>query len=614
MASSAKPVDSLAALDSDGSPRHLVVDALNLLGSYFLADDHGASKGDAWTMLAVMRRRVAGFLEACASTTPTLMPHFVIDAGWQSEEAATKWRKRREKEVRARRRDIPLSADTFLADALRAAGARVYQVEGEDGDDIVAVLARALGETSLILSADRDMFRYDDAVLPDAPRRVAASFSFAEVSAGEKPAGKAKREPAPESLRFGVALHASPTKQPKEGVARRGAGDVPRFDPAKDFERWSAPYDKLKTVVDDPRRGYVRGACSPQTRAFGNLHGHSRPLRLAAYRLMGAEGRVRERFPEWDAANDDVRWEDADVDVESGAVVATSSRVRGTNAENASENAPALDADSASDDLVAETKEAEAFLRDADATCAAHVSALRWLRARDPAWRIASERGEDDTNSFRGFARFAVVAECFTAARRSQDTNASVLATALAMRDRADAETASAAATRADGRGTSGKADRKEKARDVDALFPFPPASHRSSRCAACRARFVVSAGERAFLNERGFAPPARCKPCRDARKAARETQNQNRAAVDGARGAVRLRRGAPHAKKSPGPSATSSSPGPSPGTRGVVRPPRTLKAPSAIAPPRADATTAAETAERLAALAVSRGEAGNDA
>ena len=254
MASPAMPADSLAALDSDGSPRHLVVDALNLLTDYFIPDFRGASKGDAWTMLAVLRRRVAGFLEACANTTPALVPHFVIDAGWQSEEAATTWRKRREKEVRAHARDIPLSADTFLADALRAAGAKVYQVEGEDGDDIVAVLAQALGATSLILSADRDMFRYDDTVLPDAPKRVAAAFSFAEV--------EQKQNHAP---RFGVALHASPTKQPKEGVSRRGAQDVPRFEPAEDFERWSRPYDKLKTVVDDPRRGYVRGACSPQT-------------------------------------------------------------------------------------------------------------------------------------------------------------------------------------------------------------------------------------------------------------------------------------------------------------------------------------------------------------
>ena len=410
------PADSLAALDSDGSPRHLVVDALNLLTDYFIPDFRGA-----------------GFLEACANTTPALVPHFVIDAGWQSEEAATKWRKRREKEVRAHARDIPLSADTFLADALRAAGAKVYQVEGEDGDDIVAVLAQALGATSLILSADRDMFRYDDTVLPDAPKRVAAAFSFAEV---EK-----KQNHAP---RFGVALHASPTKQPKEGVSRRGAEDVPLFDPAEDFERWSRPYDKLKTVVDDPRRGYVRGACSPQTRAFGNLHGHSRPLRLAAYRLMGARGSVHERFPEWDDANDDVRWEDADVDVDGGT-----------------------------SDEKAETRTAETFLRAAvsgtgDDQNDARVSALRWLRARDSAWLFASARGEDDTHTFRGFARFAIVAECFAAARRSQDKDVSVLATALAMRDRAEKESETARENKNDARRISAK-----KKKEIDALFAF---------------------------------------------------------------------------------------------------------------------------------------------
>ena len=614
MASSAKPVDSLAALDSDGSPRHLVVDALNLLGSYFLADDHGASKGDAWTMLAVMRRRVAGFLEACASTTPTLMPHFVIDAGWQSEEAATKWRKRREKEVRARRRDIPLSADTFLADALRAAGAKVYQVEGEDGDDIVAVLANALGATSLILSADRDMFRYDDAVLPDAPRRVAAAFSFAEVGFV---AGKGKNR----APRFGVALHASPTKEPKDGVARRGAGDMPRFDPARDFERWSAPHDKLRTVVDDPRRGYVRGACSPQTRAFGNLHGHSRPLRLAAYRLMGAEGRVHERFPEWDDATDDVRWEDVDVDVDGGANVASERRAP-TSAEDVRasfDGATETEAlASAASDSAAETRIVETFLRDADGTYAAHVSALRWLRSRDPAWRAASARGEDDANSFRGFARFAIVAECFAAVSRGGDETGSALDIALAMRELEEAETASAATPRLRGAETS-RREREgvaRKTREIDAQFAFPPASHRSSRCTerACGALFVVSTGERAFLNDRGLTLPTRCKPCRDARKTARE--KQNRAAVEGDAGGAACRRGrgrgAPIA--SPEPSATFSSPGPSLGTRVGVRPPRTLKAPSSIAPPRAEPSTAAETAKRLAALAVSRGEAGSDA
>ena len=581
------PADSLAALDSDGSPRHLVVDALNLLTDYFLPDFRGASKGDAWTMLAVLRRRVAGFLEACANTTPALVPHFVIDAGWQSEEAATKWRKRREREVRAHARTIPLSADTFLADALRAAGAKVYQVEGADGDDIVAVLARALGATSLILSADRDMFRYDDTVLPDAPKRVAASFSFAEAAPifGTRGASSEtfeKNLPSEDTkdtkdtiCQFGVVLHASPTKQPKEGVKSRGSTDVPRFDPSVDFERWSAPYDKLKTVVDHPALGYVRGACSPQTRAFGNLHGHARPLRLAAYRAMGARGRVHERFPEWDEANDAVRWEDADVDVE---------------------------------DLADDTKLAETFfLRDdgnGAPTCeslSAELAALRWLRARDPAWRFASARGEDDADSFRGFARFAIVAECFVAARRGEERECAntVLAVALAMRDAMrDAETENASNREK----TTGRVHR-----DIDALFAFPPASHRSIRCAerACGARFVVSAGERAFLAEKAFAPPTRCRPCRDARKAARA----NADASGGARGG---RRGSGGAKPRASPEnvfeKTSASPGPSPGTRLGVRPPRTLKTPSPNTTPRADA--AAETAERLAALAVSRGEA----
>lgn len=628
MASPAMPADSLAALDSDGSPRHLVVDALNLLTDYFLPDDRGAAKGDAWTMLAVMQRRVAGFLEACANTTPALVPHFVIDAGWQSEEAATKWRKRREREVRAHARTIPLSADTFLADALRAAGAKVYQVEGADGDDIVAVLARALGATSLILSADRDMFRYDDTVLPDAPKRVAASFSFFPFAeAAPRGTRGASSETFEKNLRedtkdtkdtrrakelFGVVLHASPTKQPKEGVKRRGSTDVPRFDPSVDFERWSAPYDKLKTVVDRPALGYVRGACSPQTRAFGNLHGHARPLRLAAYRAMGARGRVHERFPEWDEANDAVRWEDADVDVESGATRDASS----SSAADASDARLVSDVSDSADD----TKLAETFLRDGNvATCAvsAEVAALRWLRARDPAWRFASARGEDDADSFRGFARFAIVAECFVAARRGEERERAntVLAIALAMRDAMrDAETenasnasnvsnASPARTARVREKTTGR-DRRE---EYDALFAFPPASHRSIRCAerACGARFVVSAGERAFLAEKAFAPPTRCKPCRDARKAARA----NADASGGARGG---RRGSGGAKPGASPEnvfeKTSASPGPSPGTRLGVRPPRTLKTPSPNTTPRADA--AAETAERLAALAVSRGEA----
>jgi hypothetical protein len=44
--------------------------------------------------------------------------------------------------------------------------------------------------------------------------------------------------------------------------------------------------------------GYVRGACSPDVRQHGNLHALARPLRAAAYHLLGAgagiDGAVRE--------------------------------------------------------------------------------------------------------------------------------------------------------------------------------------------------------------------------------------------------------------------------------------------------------------------------------
>jgi hypothetical protein len=141
-----------------------------------------------------MRARVDGFLRACERSR--FEPHFVIDAGWKSEEAGRKWTERREKEVRGGRRDIPLSADTFLADALHASGAKVYTVEGTDGDDVIARLAHELSASepgapsALVLSADRDMFRYDD-LIPNAPERVFADFSFVVAAAAAAAGGRA---------------------------------------------------------------------------------------------------------------------------------------------------------------------------------------------------------------------------------------------------------------------------------------------------------------------------------------------------------------------------------------------------------------------------------------
>jgi hypothetical protein len=41
--------------------------------------------------------------------------------------------------------------------------------------------------------------------------------------------------------------------------------------------------------------------------------------------------------------------------------------------------------------------------------------------------------------------------------------------------------------------------------------------------CRDCGAMFTFTVGERRFFEERGFTPPRRCQPCRDARKAERQ-------------------------------------------------------------------------------------------
>jgi Probable zinc-ribbon domain len=38
-------------------------------------------------------------------------------------------------------------------------------------------------------------------------------------------------------------------------------------------------------------------------------------------------------------------------------------------------------------------------------------------------------------------------------------------------------------------------------------------------QCSDCKKPFIFTAGEQAFFTEKGFAPPRRCKGCRDIRK-----------------------------------------------------------------------------------------------
>lgn len=44
-------------------------------------------------------------------------------------------------------------------------------------------------------------------------------------------------------------------------------------------------------------------------------------------------------------------------------------------------------------------------------------------------------------------------------------------------------------------------------------------------QCRDCKQPFTFTAGEQEFFEKKQFHPPARCKPCRDIRKAQKEAE-----------------------------------------------------------------------------------------
>lgn len=270
-----------------GAGRPLIVDALNYLNFFTGGGRHqkDTSATLPWAQVAILRARTRGFVHACEESG--FAAEFVVDAGWQTAETAAKWKGRREEEVREASRFLPLGMDVLLCDALVEAGARVYRAVGLDGDDVIARMAEEAGEGALILSADRDMFRYP--AIRDAHQRQPVVHVDFELS------------------RCGRRLLLVPSRYsaPKPGVCARDVSTLP-YTPAA----WLRHNNKLYNALTRPEDGYVRGCCSPFVRSHGNLHAIARPLRLAAYAAIGVSGAVRESYPEWDEEAHAVVWVD----------------------------------------------------------------------------------------------------------------------------------------------------------------------------------------------------------------------------------------------------------------------------------------------------------------
>mmetsp|Transcript_34794 Transcript_34794/g.87258 ORF Transcript_34794/g.87258 Transcript_34794/m.87258 type:complete len:831 (-) Transcript_34794:492-2984(-) len=325
-------------------PTYLVVDALNFLSSYFLPVKEMSRDVDTWTLLRVMEARVEGFLLACERSK--YAPNFVIDDGYRSEEAQVKWTKRREDEVRDCTRGVMYRSTTMLEDVLISKGAMVWMVNGEDGDDAVATLANNLGDDAVILSNDRDMFRYDFLE----PDQMRCEFAFHYPVADDSKNYAA------------TVIHLFPSRSGsvKEGTDTRTESQMPEYEP----EEWHQYDGKPRARVDNPEVGVpvAHGADSQETREHGNLHGISKPLRLAMYYEAGLRRPVVEQYPEWDEVTGNVVWMTEEVLPEQA------------------------------------DGHFRALLKD-------KVAALRWLQKADPC-------KEDGAYGFRGFARHAIVAEC----------------------------------------------------------------------------------------------------------------------------------------------------------------------------------------------------------
>lgn len=268
----------------DKKMSYIVVDALNFLGTIFCPVGLQKKFGP-WKRIDIMKGNVVRTLSAFRSAN--YEPIFVIDAGFSSSEVLDTWISRREKEVKRAVRNVPYNADTLLAALLIRHGAKVVRSGTVDADDVCVLLAKQLG--CGIVSGDTDMLRYKDW---DPQNRLFSFWKFKNHCRGIELIPQRRTEP-------------TATKRDAERVAGED-----RLDLKEEFARASSS-KLLCKKNESPVFVYRRGNVDENTRAIGNLHATSRPVRIALYAHLDIPT-VREVYPSWDG--DTVVWVDDVVD------------------------------------------------------------------------------------------------------------------------------------------------------------------------------------------------------------------------------------------------------------------------------------------------------------
>jgi len=277
-------VDSVtpSPTDAPAGPRHIVVDTLNYLNWFLPATSKRYKQSEPWVLLNEAHKRVRHFLDSCRRQN--IVPHFVIDIGFSSEEVAETWRQRRVKEVNGGFKTMPYNADSAIGALLTIAGADVLRPLGVDADDAVATLAVELGAD--VLSGDSDFLRY-----PGLPHD--RLFDDLEFERG--------RITFVRRTNFVVGKY-------KAHLPPRKLLPLPC-----DVASWRESNAKLLGDLHaSPESGlmlgtYVRGNADGLTKRCGNLHAIATPIRRAVYKHIDVEA-VHETYPVWDAEKERAAW------------------------------------------------------------------------------------------------------------------------------------------------------------------------------------------------------------------------------------------------------------------------------------------------------------------
>ena len=235
----------------------LYIDLLNIWSQFFPTHD--------WNLLRA-RDRVKKFVEAAYNSGYSIS--CFIDYSNSTEEATEKWRSRRERDIRSGRRGVPIKFSVLLGDMFRSEGISLHYSNGTDNDDTLAAFAEIDG--AIILSGDKDFFRYEDSTFRLMDTVQVTEDGLMILSQ--------------ERLKEHVSTPSSTRRLLRE---KPSTLSYPEY-----------------TLGDK----FMMGSPSPLTRQLNmSTNRILTPLRHTVFAMEGVES-LEESYPEWDEENQCVRW------------------------------------------------------------------------------------------------------------------------------------------------------------------------------------------------------------------------------------------------------------------------------------------------------------------